>query len=313
MKIIRFLIALTTSEALLLSAVHAVEFNRDEIEKALKDSSSSISKREAAKFRAMLERLTVRKSAQAGSAAGVAKPATAATGPSGKSKNKQDFVAQTLDQVVSPDGPWQFVVRKDFADIGVLANAGGSAGKATGATISFSNDRVAKDVSWMLQGVGTLGYTFLDPAIGGLPIDYAQIGIYGGVNKFTNTNAAPVTKSLDNVIDGGYLEVGTASSVNFDNYFRINAGTVTNNIATRNLFSVGKTTISTTESATQLSLSGVWMPVWDLKDYLPVQLSGIHKGVYPLNFEGSPYKNLLAKFEPEFIIRTIIRLTTITS
>lgn len=32
-------------------------------------------------------------------------------------------------------------------------------------------------------------------------------------------------------------------------------------------------------------------------------MSGIHKGIYPLNFDGSPYKNLLIRFEPQVIVQ----------
>jgi hypothetical protein len=75
----------------------------------------------------------------------------------------------------------------------------------------------------MLQGVGIIGYTFLDNLVGVADphFSYGQIGIYGGVDKFTNTAAKPVTASKDNVIDGGFLEMGIERTAAFADYFRV--------------------------------------------------------------------------------------------
>jgi hypothetical protein len=198
-----------------------------------------------------------------------------------------------------PDSPWSIVVRKDFANIGIISTPAPGAA-TTGATISFTNDRIAKDVSWMAQGVGTVAYTIQDNP--NEFINYAQVGVYGGVNSFSNTAAKPVTASLDNVLDGGFLEFGTGIQSPFANYFRVKAGSVENNIAPH-IISIDNSTFTTTQTATQFSTSGEWMPFWNLSSYLPPQIAGFNQDLLPFNFEGSPYRSLMVQFNPEIIIQ----------
>jgi hypothetical protein len=181
--------------------------------------------------------------------------------------------------------PFQFVVRKDFANTGVIA-AGALAGKGTGATFSYASDRVAKNGSWTAQGVGIVAYHLDDCAIDPLATTVrpycAQIGIYGGIDKITNTSRSTsiatspgYQKSKDSVIWGGFVETGVQRTVDYLDFFRFKAGGVTNNAAERTLFSFNKTTITTTQAATQFSMTGEWIPTYDFS-HIP--------GLSPLGF-----------------------------
>jgi hypothetical protein len=230
--------------------------------------------------------------------------------------------AEPFSNLLPP--PWMFVVRKDFADLGVFARASSGDPKVTGATISYSDDRAGKNVSWMLQGVGTLGTKLFEKDLVKDPGDgllIANAGVYGGVDKFTNTNSAPKTPSKDNVIWGGFLESGftrsefiqgTESPGSFQDYIQFLAGGVTNNSALHKLFTIKKTTVSTTESATQFATSARWMPVYwfgsfDSPSPAPAWLNIIHQDIHSNTFEdvdslGNSYKyNVVARFDPELI------------
>jgi hypothetical protein len=187
------------------------------------------------------------------------------------------------------------VVRKDFANIGIvgLQDEASGSDKATGAKISVSNDRVAKNVSWTLQGVATVGYrTFFGDATAPNGPFYALAGAYAGIDKITNTAAKPDTPSKDNSIAGGLVELGT-NSILGDDYFRFKAGAVTDHLAQRTLATIGKTTIMGTEPQTNLSISAEWIPVYNLSafnQYIP----GFHFPWHPFDLNG-PF----IRFDPE--------------
>jgi hypothetical protein len=210
-------------------------------------------------------------------------------------------VAPAQPELLQLPPEWTVIVRKDFANIGIV-NLPTPPSGATGATVSYSNDRVAKDVSWLIQGVGTVGYSF-DP-VG--PFNYELVGVYGGINKFTNTANKPKTPSMDNVIDGALLEIGTLSqnqAGNFLNFFRFKAGSVENNIAPEKV-KIGKIMYTTTQSETQFSTTGEWIPAYDLT-FLPNDFRTIINGgnVTPFNIVGLPsiIQAIQIGFEPELI------------
>jgi hypothetical protein len=164
----------------------------------------------------------------------------------------------------SPIEPFFFVLRKDYANIGIVSEpyTGG-----TGATISYSDDRVAKNTSLAMQSLGVLGYRFANqfasPGDNNLHLFYGILGVYGGANKVTNTNSKPTTPSADNIYDGGVLELGFERGPEYQDYFRVKVGSVTNDLATKTLYTVGKTAVTTTTSATQFSTTAEWIPVYE--------------------------------------------------
>jgi hypothetical protein len=195
------------------------------------------------------------------------------------------------------------IVRKDFADIGMVSDPNLNS-ESAGATVSVSNDRVAKNVSWTLQGVGTVGYRFpltaaqRDPSF---RLDYGVVALYGGVDKFTNTAEKPDTPSKDNFIAGGLVEFGTTRGHAFDDYFRVRAGVVTDNLAEKTLYTIGDTKVTKREPQTSLSLAAEWMPVYTLGNFLDQDI-GIHRGFSPFSFDGGDSQFYL-RFDPELIIQ----------
>jgi hypothetical protein len=168
-----------------------------------------------------------------------------------------------------PNTDFSLSIAKDFTDVGIL-KFGDPASSVTGATLSYSDDRSAQNSSLTFQSIGTAGYKFINPdkhqTLQGL--NYLEIGAYGGVDKFTNSNqVSPKTKTSDNVLYGGYLNLGMASSSNIYNYFRVMAGSITDDIAPKTLFKVGKTTVMTTETASHFAGAFEWFPAYNFGDY----------------------------------------------
>jgi hypothetical protein len=188
-----------------------------------------------------------------------------------------------IDKELEAYPGFSLAVAKDFTDISVLQFVNASnpnSPKPTGATISYSDDRSAKDSSLTLQAVGIVGYKFLDlsNATTHVGLNYLEVGAYGGANKFTNSNpVSPKTKTADNVIYGGYLNLEDGFSEHFYNYFRIKAGAVTNDIAQKTLFGTGKKAVTTTQTASQFSGSFEWFPVINfVEEFRPDEYLGFY-------------------------------------
>lgn len=180
--------------------------------------------------------------------------------------------APSLIAAIFPDENFRLALAKDFTNIGLMQFSN-DAKQATGATISYSDDRTARNSSLTLQAVGTFGYQFISPSkympdsdaeVTYPQLTYGLVGVYGGADKFTNSNnVSPKTKTTDNLKYGGVLEIGVSTSGHFSDYFRVRAGSVTNNIAPHTLFKIGKTTVTTTETASQFSGTFEFFPVWN--------------------------------------------------
>jgi hypothetical protein len=190
---------------------------------------------------------------------------------------------------------WRAALRKDFADVGPIANANQS---STGATVNYTNDRVAKNAAWQFQGVAALGYVVYQdnstkPQT--LRLHSVLIGGYGGVDKFTNTNSKPTNPTKDNIIGGGFAEFAFERTLPFTDYFRIKAGSATNNIATKTLFSVGKTQYIVTDPSTQFTTSFEWIPLYT--DPVILGVLPVHAG----QFFDWPFGQFGVRFDPEVI------------
>lgn len=213
----------------------------------------------------------VAKTDKPGSTAHVAVTGAQSTLGAGVGREKSTTAAP---EPTSTPSPLQFVVNKDFASVGVSVSQTDTS-KTTGATFSFANDQVAKNSTWTAQAVGILAY-HIDPCEPGsekIGIMCSTFGLYGGLNKVSNSNPSatitsngtPVSKSMDNVIWGGFAETAYQSSQYFQDFIRVKAGGVTNNIAQHTLFTIKKTTVTTTEAATQFASSLEWFPVYDFR------------------------------------------------
>ncbi len=197
---------------------------------------------------------------------------------------------------------FSLAIAKDFTDVGIL-KFGDPASSVTGATLSYSDDRSAKDSSLTFQAVGTAGYKFINPdkleSLQGL--SYLEIGAYGGANKFTNSNpVSPKTKTSDNVLYGGYLNLGVETAPNFYNYFRVMGGSVTNDIAPKTLFTIGKNKVTTTETASQFAGSFEWFPAFNFGDYpSPDNYLGFYGNMTRMSL--FPGVNPILQLDPELV------------
>jgi hypothetical protein len=275
---------------------HALEIDSDDFDNYVRGQcSSGPHERQCLTEATKVRELLVNYAKQKASATGQKPKATGSDAisrsESKESAKKSDALSIAINKILPPDGNTRFVLAKSFADLGVLGTFDPK--KTTGATISYSNDRISKNSSWTIQGVGTIGHRIIDHDTAIPPLYYMQFGIYGGVNKITNSNIALVNKSVDNVIYGGFSEMQLKTSDHslFHHWVRLTAGATTNNISTRNLLTVGKTTFSTTQAATQLAVSGEYLPVWDLYPHVPAPLARIVGGyITPLGEDGPMFR-----------------------
>jgi hypothetical protein len=217
------------------------------------------------------------------------------TDPSASGSQKPPSLIGTL----LPD-PWRFAIAKDMTNIGILKFT--DASTVTGATISYTDDRSAKDSSLKLQAVGTLGYQFLKPWDPKQWIfDYGDVGIYGGADKFTNSNNVnPKTRSSDLVKYGGFLELGVPFSDDLKNYARFRAGGVTNDIATRTLYTIGKNTVTTIEAASQFSGAVELIPAWNFGGHQPWEYLGFWGNMWRGDLN---HQSPVLQLDPEVVFR----------
>lgn len=126
------------------------------------------------------------------------------------------------------------LLRKNWVDI-ELASCPQSVAKATGAEISYSNDRVKQNTTWSVNGTAALLYN--------TPLSnnsYSSVGGYVTVNRQTNSSLAEADNNENTLAYGGVAEFGFVQERTrgvqynddymFGNYFRLRGGAVENRI-----------------------------------------------------------------------------------
>ena len=103
-------------------------------------------------------------------------------------------------------GNWQFLLRQDWQDIGILASPT-SVDKATGASISYTNDNIAKNATWATHATAAVVYTLINDLGPGPQVTpfYQSFAGYVTVNKLYNSDLRLSSKNLDTLSGGGVL------------------------------------------------------------------------------------------------------------
>jgi hypothetical protein len=122
-----------------------------------------------------------------------------------------------------------FLLRQDWQDIGYL-KCPQKVEDATGAQISFTDDRAASNRIWAMHGTAALYYSSVtgDPSSPLTPYD-TSVGTYVTVNRSLNSSAALMKSDIDKLAYGGMGEFGFVTE-NGANYFRVRGGGIEDNI-----------------------------------------------------------------------------------
>jgi hypothetical protein len=136
---------------------------------------------------------------------------------------------------VNQPGQWVMYLRKNFSDIYSLT-APNSPPASTGATFSYSNDRIAKNAVWSGEGAIFGGYRYLAPQFGlnGQPyvLGFAA-GPYYTFNESLNTKSSDVSKNINTETFGGTAELASGNFLGIDTFTaftRVSLGDVQDNI-----------------------------------------------------------------------------------
>jgi hypothetical protein len=166
------------------------------------------------------------------------------------------------------------LLRHDWNDIGIIAGkqCPDTVDKATGAKISFTNDRVANNEIWSVYGTAALIYNSITGNTANQITPYdTSAGAYVTVNRLTNSSTSQAKNNADTLAYGGVGELGFATSTGAD-YFQVRGGGVQDNI----------------KGTTAAHIAGEWLPVY-----------------YPLHIH-EPFTlvdNLAARFDPAFLVQ----------
>jgi hypothetical protein len=147
----------------------------------------------------------------------------------------------------APKSPWQFLLREDWQDIDLLGEPK-PRDKATGASFSYTDDRVAHNSIWAAHGTAALVYRDFGGTGAGSIFDpfYRSFAIYGTVNKLYNSDSKLAAKNIDILAAGGALELGWHNpGSGIQNYLQVRGGVVTDNI----------------DSTTIANATAAWIPV----------------------------------------------------
>ncbi len=124
-----------------------------------------------------------------------------------------------------------FLLRQDWNDIGF--GCPDTADKATGASITYTNDRVQRNSVWAIDGTAAVLYsanfpTFQDKS----SISYFAIGAYTTVNKLSNSLISKSKTNVDTLAYGGLIEfeLATPADVGWRHFYELRGGGVTDNL-----------------------------------------------------------------------------------
>lgn len=168
-----------------------------------------------------------------------------------------------------------FLLRQDWKDMG-YGNCPDTIDKATGAQVSYTDDRVAANRIWAVHGTTAIVYNANIP---NKPDTYSfsRIGFggYATVNRLTNSATSQAKSNIDTAAYGGFaiLALATPVDVGWTHWFRIRGGGVENHL----------------KDITNVNVTGEWLPVnpnWYF-----------HRPFQPL---GLP---TIIRFDPELIVQ----------
>jgi hypothetical protein len=117
------------------------------------------------------------------------------------------------------------LLRQNWKDIDI-ANCPEAVAKATGATISYTGDRVKNNNSWAVDGTAALIYNAKGEEFA------TSTGAYVTVNRLSNSAKSQADNNADTLAYGGYFEYGTAFSdwPYYGGYLRVRGGGVDDRI-----------------------------------------------------------------------------------
>src|SRR5579862_9883347 len=117
-----------------------------------------------------------------------ADPATAILHPEKTAPAAPTVAAATPPAKPALPAGWSFLLRQNWSDIGVLG-APTAVDKATGATASFSNDLVAANRAWAVDGTAAVVYSgFNEQGPSQTGPFHQGFAAYASVNKLYNSN-----------------------------------------------------------------------------------------------------------------------------
>jgi len=163
--------------------------------------------------------------------------ATAAT--SKKSPVQAQLVSD--EAPLCPQGLVFPLLRQNFEDIGLLG-CPEDVDKATGASISYTDDYVAQNRSWAVNGTAAVVYASVNDKAN----RSTSVAAYVTVDRSQNSNKNLTSKNVDVIAGGGALELGSLNILGGQQYFRLRVGAITDNI----------------QNTTAVSAVAEWIPVY---------------------------------------------------
>jgi hypothetical protein len=127
---------------------------------------------------------------------------------------------------------FNFLLRQNWADAGIIAGkeCPDSVDKATGAQVSYTNDRVANNRIVAIDGTAALIYNSIIGNTPGQITPYeTSFGVYTTVDQSTNSAVSKAKSNVDTLAYGGVLELGFTTNEGA-NYFRVRGGGVEDGI-----------------------------------------------------------------------------------
>jgi hypothetical protein len=118
------------------------------------------------------------------------------------------------------------LLRQDFSDIWLFASPG-PVGQASGATLSYTSDTIAKNDSWALHGMAALVFGYAGDYNGVLGFNFAP---YVTIDRLKNSSPKLVKSDTDTVTLGGSGEIGF-DMLGGQHYFRGRGAAVMDEIA----------------------------------------------------------------------------------
>jgi hypothetical protein len=166
------------------------------------------------------------------------------------------------------------LLRQDWQDV-AIGSCPDTVDKATGAQISYSDDRVANNRVWSAQGTAALLYNSIianDPQA--VSLFDTSFGGYVTIDRVMNSSPAKSSANVDTVAYGGVAEIGisTPANIGWVNYFRVRGGGVEDDL----------------KGTTSVNVTAEYIPV---NPYL-----NIHTPFEP--FGSAPF---IVRFDPELI------------
>ena len=166
----------------------------------------------------------------------------------------------------------RFLLRQDFADVGLITDPSSNS-SASGAAFGYSNDKVADNVAWTVHGTAIAALNF-DNGFGPhetINLVAGSVGIYGGLNKTTNSNKKSTSQNIDTDVFGGFLELGFDHIFGGDQWLRLKVGAVNDNL----------------KNTSAVSTTLEWIPVYsDLLIHWPY-------------FFSTPWTQVGVRFDPQ--------------